>query len=107
MGRFIPLVSSHGLVLFYLMGSRDATMKEAADLLGLTERRVAQIIRDLADTEYLQIERQGRRNKYRVNLQATFRHPSMSHVQLCEFERLLIPDGEMGASLWPEIEGDD
>ena len=94
MVQWFPLISSHGLVLFYLMRFNESTMKEAAACLELTERRVAAIISDLVDAKYLQIQREGRRNRYSINTQATFRHPTMSHLQLCEFTRLLIPETE-------------
>jgi hypothetical protein len=57
--------------------------------LELTERRVAQIVRDLAEAELITINRLGRRNTYSVNRQAEFRHPTLRHITLHQFEELL------------------
>ena len=104
MAQWFPLISSHGLVLFYLMRFNESTMKEAAACLELTERRVAAIISDLVDAKYLQIQREGRRNRYSINTQATFRHPTMSHVHLSDFERLLFPDRQADSSIGPSLD---
>ena len=42
------LVTSHGLVLLYVAVNPDATIREVSERLGLTERRIADIIRDLS-----------------------------------------------------------
>jgi DNA-binding transcriptional regulator GbsR (MarR family) len=68
-------MASHGTVLFYLARHHNATIREIAGATELTERRVSQIIRDLSDTEMLQVERRGRRNVYEINDDATFTNP--------------------------------
>ena len=88
------LMSSHGVVLFYIAAHPDTTMREMAALLGLTERRVAQIVRDLADADYLTINRTGRRNTYAVNPEASFRHPTLRHVTLGQFGKLLAEESK-------------
>ena len=83
------LMASHGMVLFYIAANPDSTMREIAEALALTERRIARIVRDLADAEMLQIQKMGRRNFYRVNGSASFRHPTLSHVKLSAFVKAL------------------
>lgn len=74
------LITSHGLVLFYLAARPDATMRELSRIVGITERQVARIIRDLADAEMISVRRIGRRNNYAVNMEARFPHPSLAHM---------------------------
>ncbi len=76
------LMASHGIVLFYLAARPETTMREMAESLDLTERQIARIVRDLADADFLSIDRQGRRNTYRVNPRASFRHPLLNSVSV-------------------------
>ena len=76
------LMASHGVVLFYIAASPDKTMREMAEALELTERRIVRIVRDLSDAGMLEVTKSGRRNVYRVNEDASFRHPTLSHVKL-------------------------
>ena len=64
-------------------------MKEIGEALGLTERRVAEVVGDLAEADMLRKTKVGRRNVYSVNPDATFRHPTLSHVSLGKFIELL------------------
>ena len=83
------LISTNGLVLFHIAINGDATMREIADALGITERRVAQIIKDLADADLLATERQGRRNTYRVNMTAHFIAPPVRSIRIADFLNLV------------------
>jgi hypothetical protein len=79
------LMASHGVVLFYIAANPDSTMREMAEQLDLTERRIARIVRDLSEAGMLEIQKVGRRNSYRVNEAAHFRHPTLSHLKLSAF----------------------
>jgi hypothetical protein len=82
------LVTSHGLVLLYVAVHPDATIREVAERLGFTERRIADIIRDLSKANLLQVRRSGRKNQYALSPQASFRHPIMSDIPFDEFVAL-------------------
>jgi hypothetical protein len=82
------LVTSHGVTLLYVATHADATVREIAGALGLTERRVADIIRDLAQAEMVLVRRQGRRNQYMLNPNAHFRHPLVADIPFRAFIRL-------------------
>lgn len=82
------LMASHGTVLFYVALHKDATIRDIADAIELTERRVSQIVRDLARTDILSVERRGRQNVYEVNPDATFEAPG-SRVPMSAVLRLL------------------
>ena len=83
------LMNSHGIVLFYVAAHPQTTMREMSGDLDLTERRIAQIVRDLANSDLLEVRRVGRRNAYSVNRHAFFRHPTLSNITLGQFEDLL------------------
>jgi hypothetical protein len=76
------LMTSHGLVLFYLAAHPDSTMRETAEAIDLTERRVNGVIRDLEAVGLITASRQGRRNLYKVDRSACFRHHTLAHVPL-------------------------
>lgn len=82
------LVASHGTVLFYLAAHQQATIREVASCVDLTERRVSQIIQDLADQEMLRVERRGRRNVYQINEDAPFVNP-LREVSVGEVVKLI------------------
>ncbi len=82
-------METHGVVLFFIASSPDVTIREMSTALGLTERRISQVIRDLSDSEYITVKRVGRRNAYSVNPEASFRHPTLSHIRLGSFMDLL------------------
>ena len=92
------LMDSHGVVLFYVTANPRSTMRQAAEALGLTQRRVAQIIADLIEADLLGVTKVGTRNSYTVNRQASFRHPTLSHVTLGQFEDLLLSEPEAASS---------
>jgi hypothetical protein len=83
------LMATHGIVLFYIAANPDSTMRQMSEALSLTERRIAQVVRDLADAELLGVVRIGRRNAYSVNPEASFRHPTLAHITLGKFVEVL------------------
>jgi hypothetical protein len=82
-------MATHGIVLFYIAANPDSTMRQMSEALNLTERRIAQVVRDLSDVQYLTVSRNGRRNSYSVNPGANFRHPTLSHITLGKFVQVL------------------
>ena len=79
------LVTSHGLTLLYVAEHPDATIREIAAALALTERRVADLIRDLAAEGFIVVRRKGRRNLYTLNWDARFRHPVIADIPFRAF----------------------
>ncbi|MDP9366438.1 MAG: winged helix-turn-helix transcriptional regulator [Chloroflexota bacterium] len=74
--------SNHGTVLFYVATNPDATLRQISDAVGITERQVGRIVRNLAEAGMVRIERLGRRNLYAFNPEARLRHPTLAHVPL-------------------------
>jgi len=82
------LVTSHGLVLLYVAGHPDATIREIASQLEITERRIADIIRDLVKADFVEVTRIGRRNHYVLSPDAKFRHRFIGGIPFSDFVNL-------------------
>ena len=83
-------LSNHGHVLVCLARDPDARMRDVAEAVGITERAVQQIVRDLVAQGYLRKDKVGRRNHYEVVREASFRHELEAHVTLGEFVGLVV-----------------
>ena len=66
-------------------GTPNATIREIAESLELTERRIADVIRDLERANMITVTREGRRNRYALNPDAHFLHPLMSAIPIKSF----------------------
>lgn len=64
-------------------------MRDIAAHVGITERAVQMIVRDLEEGGYVIRERVGRRNRYTVVGQSRFRHPLEEHVRVGDFLALV------------------
>lgn len=71
-------LSNHGYVLLAIAEAPTARVRDVAFAVGITERAAMRIIRELIVDGYLDSERVGRRNIYRVNYEAPLRHPTWS-----------------------------
>lgn len=95
-------LSNHGHVLTALGHDPQARTRDVAQSVGITERAVQQIIRELVDQGYLKIEKVGRRNRYDVVSDSHLRHPLESRVTVGEFLDLIVGTreqaGEQGGS---------
>ncbi|HEX5369155.1 MAG TPA: helix-turn-helix domain-containing protein [Dehalococcoidia bacterium] len=90
------LMGTHGIVLFYIVANPDFTIRRMSDELGLTDRRVSQVIHDLSAAGMVKITRSGRRNQYAIEPSAAFRHPTLSYITLGDFLTVLA-DKSVGA----------
>jgi biotin operon repressor len=76
------LLSPQGRILFYIALCPDCSVQEMATALGLTERAVWGIIRELRQQGMLIMRREKRRHRYRVNLDAPLLHPTIEGLTL-------------------------
>jgi predicted transcriptional regulator len=83
-------LSNHGHVLVCLARDPDVRMRDVADAVGITERAVQQIVHDLVSENYVEKEKLGRRNRYRVVRSAHFRHALEADVSLGSFVDLVM-----------------
>ena len=68
------LFSNHGHVLVCISRDSDARLRDIAADVGITERAVQKIVRDLQQSGMLSVSKNGRRNCYRIHKKAKLRH---------------------------------
>ena len=61
-------------------------LRDVALVVGITERAVQNIVRDMQEAGFLTVSKQGRRNRYRINRRKSLRHGLESH---CNVGKLL------------------
>lgn len=69
-------LSNHTQVLLCIAANPEMRLRDIADHVGITERAAQRIVADLADAEYIQREKTGRRNRYAINRNREMRHPA-------------------------------
>jgi len=83
-------LTNHGLVYLHKVLNPEGTVREIALDLGVTERAVHRILRDLERDGYLLKERIGRRAYYKVSDQyRTMRHGLVKDVDVKELLRAI------------------
>src|SRR5262245_64310031 len=60
-------LSNHTQVLLSLQRDPNARLRDIALQVGITERAAQRIVADLIESGYVESERVGRRNHYRIN----------------------------------------
>jgi DNA-binding transcriptional ArsR family regulator len=75
-------------LLMLLAVHSEVTTRELALSLGITERAVHRILRDLAESGYITIGKRGYRNQYTVHPERSVGHPAFPTLTLGE---LLAP----------------
>ena len=83
------LFSNHGHVLVCLASDSDARLRDVAASVGITERAVQKIVRDLQTDGMISVSKHGRRNRYRIHHKKTLRHELEAHCTLGELLRLV------------------
>lgn len=86
-------LNNHTHVLLCLAREPKARLRDVAQLVGITERAVQKIVRDLEDSAILRRFREGRRNQYEIDLSQPLRHPLESNHTVGELLGLFL-DGE-------------
>jgi predicted ArsR family transcriptional regulator len=68
-------LTNHAHVLMCVSTEPEIRLREIAERVGITERAAHRILSELVDEVYVERERQGRRNRYKVRLDLPLRHP--------------------------------
>jgi hypothetical protein len=84
------IFSNHGHVLLYLAREPDARLRDVAANVGITERAVQKIVRDMQDAGVVDIIKQGRRNSYQIDHAAALRHELEAHCTVGQLVNLLV-----------------
>ena len=82
-------ITNHGAVLALIGQFGQITAREIAAELGITERSVMRIIKDLEIEGYIFKERAGRANRYQINSQATLRRQETRDIVVSELLQVL------------------
>ena len=75
-------LTNHAHVLLCVWEDADARVRDIAPRVGVTERAVQRILRELQAEGYLQRQRVGRRNRYSVRTELPLRHPLERHERI-------------------------
>lgn len=86
------IFSNHGHVLVCLARDSEARLRDVAADVGLTERAVQKIVRDLQDGGMISVSKQGRRNTYRIDKKNTLRHNLEAHCTLGALLKLIVDE---------------
>lgn len=86
------LFSNHGHVLVCLSRDPEARLRDVAADVGITERAVQKIVRDLQDGDMISIKKIGRRNSYRINKKQTLRHELEASCKLRDLLKVVNKD---------------
>ena len=90
------LFSNHGHVLVCLARKNDARLRDVAVQVGITERAVQKIVKDLQEAGFIEVRKQGRCNRYRINRRKSLRHALESHCTVGKLLNLIAPPGRAG-----------
>lgn len=82
-------LTNHTHILVCLVRDPELTVRELADLVGITERSVQRILAELESGGVVSKSKQGRRNRYDLNLDFKLRHPLESTHRIGELLGIL------------------
>jgi DNA-binding MarR family transcriptional regulator len=85
-------LTNHAHVLAVLHSDPQKVLREVAIEVGITERAVQRIIQDLEEGGFIERERVGRRNRYRIRKGQTLRHPIEAHRKIGDLLKLITGD---------------
>ena len=83
-------LSNHAHVLLLIAKEPDIRLRDVAVRVGITERAVQRIVADLEADRYLERERLGRRNRYKVHRELPLRHPVEAHRRIASLISLVV-----------------
>jgi len=83
------LFSNHGHVLVCLANNNQARLRDVAAEVGITERAVQNILRELQDSGMVQVSKHGRCNHYQISTRKSLRHPLEAHCTVGKLLQLL------------------
>jgi DNA-binding Lrp family transcriptional regulator len=88
-------------VLLFVSQQPEARLRDIAERVGITERAVQKIVRDLQDGGLLSVTKHGRCNRYRVHGRKSLRHELEAHCSVSSLVNLIHPDSDALAEAEP------
>jgi DNA-binding MarR family transcriptional regulator len=83
-------LTNHARVLVCIAHDEGLRLRDIAEVLGVTERRVFGIVTDLTEAGYIVKEKDGRRNRYRIQHDLPLRQPVGREPTIGELLDLLL-----------------
>lgn len=83
-------LSNHAHVLILLGQHPDLRMRDLAERVGVTERAVQRIVAELSAEGFLDVHKEGRRNRYCVQRDRQLRHPVEAGVHIGDLLDMVI-----------------
>lgn len=90
-------LTNHAHVLLCVAADPGVRLRDVAGRVGITERAVQKIVRELEETGALSRSREGRRNRYRVRPGHHLHHPIEAHCTIGDLLRLVLGDRQAAA----------
>lgn len=87
-------LTNHAHVIVCVARDPGMLVREIAQKVGITERAAQRILAELIADGYLERERDGRRNRYRVHPELPLRHPLERHHRIGELLAVLNDPAE-------------
>ena len=75
-------LTNHAQVLLCVAHDPEIRLRDVADQVGITERATQRILAELVDAGYVEAERVGRRNRYRVDRRHAMRHSAQDGFEV-------------------------
>ena len=97
-GHRWTFLTNHAHVLVTLHAQPDMVLREVAQVVGITERAVQRIVMELEEGGYIEREKVGRQNHYRVRTDVPLRHPIEAHRNIGDLLALIVEPGHSGTS---------
>jgi hypothetical protein len=88
------LLTGHGHVLVEIARNPGARIRDISAAAGITERTAQAIVSDLEAAGYLTRTRTGRRTRYTVNPDSSFRHPAQEGLRVGPLLAVLAASGD-------------
>jgi DNA-binding MarR family transcriptional regulator len=82
-------LTNHSHVLVCVWRNPLITTREIAVMVGITERSVQRIIRELSESQIITTQKDGRKNRYAIDPTRMLRHPLESHRSVADLLRLV------------------
>lgn len=92
-GHTWTFLSNHAHALMCIAKDPDARVRDIAASVGITERAVQRILRELEEAGVVVRERRGRRNHYSIHGDCPLRHPLEQHKSVNDLISLVTPAG--------------
>ena len=86
-------LTNHAHVLILLSQDSSIVLRQVASRIGITERAVQRIIADLEEDGFIERQKIGRKNHYRILVERALRHPIEAHRTIGDLIALIANRG--------------